>query len=74
VENGKNFPSPEVIQRIMDALNLDPQQFFLEQPAEHEQSIVFDKMEFLLEDLKHIKEQFNYEVERIIAHYCKGKG
>jgi transcriptional regulator with XRE-family HTH domain len=34
VEKGKNFPSPEVIQRLSDVLELLPYQLFLEQPAE----------------------------------------
>ena len=32
VENGKNFPSPEVVQKICDILNIQPYQLFLEQP------------------------------------------
>jgi transcriptional regulator with XRE-family HTH domain len=32
VENGKNFPSPEVIQSISDILELMPYQLFLEHP------------------------------------------
>jgi len=32
VENGKNFPSPEVIQHISDILELLPYQLFLEHP------------------------------------------
>jgi transcriptional regulator with XRE-family HTH domain len=34
VENGKNFPSPEVIQNISDSLEILPYQLFLEYPAE----------------------------------------
>jgi len=34
VENGKNFPSPEVIQSISDSLEILPYQLFLEYPAE----------------------------------------
>ena len=37
VENGKNFPSTEVIQKIVDVLNLLPYQLFLESPDSHEQ-------------------------------------
>lgn len=33
VENGKYFPSPEVIDKICSALNLLPYQLFLEQPV-----------------------------------------
>ena len=32
VENGKNFPSADVIQKIIDVLNLLPYQLFLESP------------------------------------------
>ena len=34
VENGKNFPSVEVIQKIIDVLGIMPYQLFLEQPSE----------------------------------------
>jgi len=34
VENGKNFPSPEIIQNISDNLEILPYQLFLEYPAE----------------------------------------
>jgi transcriptional regulator with XRE-family HTH domain len=34
VENGKNFPSPEVIQHISDSLEIFPYQLFLEYQAE----------------------------------------
>lgn len=33
VENGKNFPSPEVLQKIVDALGIFPYQLFLENPS-----------------------------------------
>ena len=32
IENGKNFPSLDVIQKIVDVLNLLPYQMFLETP------------------------------------------
>ena len=34
VENGKNFPSPEVIQRIIEVLDILPYQLFLEHHGE----------------------------------------
>jgi len=34
VENGKNFPSPEIIQHISDTLEIMPYQLFVEHPAE----------------------------------------
>ena len=32
VENGKYFPSPDVLQKMCDSLSLSPFQLFLEQP------------------------------------------
>lgn len=37
VENGKNFPSLDVIQKIVDVLNLLPYQLFLEIPQAQNQ-------------------------------------
>ena len=34
VENGKNFPSPEAIQRMIKVLNILPYQLFLEHPVD----------------------------------------
>jgi len=34
VENGKNFPSPDVLQRIIEVLDILPYQLFLEFPGE----------------------------------------
>jgi transcriptional regulator with XRE-family HTH domain len=33
VENGKNFPSPEVLERMTQVLHILPYQMFLESPA-----------------------------------------
>ncbi|MBR1722298.1 MAG: helix-turn-helix transcriptional regulator [Treponema sp.] len=38
VENGKNFPSADVIQKIIDVLNLLPYQLFLESPDNQKSS------------------------------------
>ena len=38
VENGKNFPSPEVLQKIIDVLNILPYQLFLELPTENKEN------------------------------------
>ncbi|MBR4322536.1 helix-turn-helix domain-containing protein [Treponema sp.] len=53
VENGKYFPSPDVLQRMCDSLELSPYQLFLEQPeisnlqnkAEYQQTIMSLKQE-----------------------------
>ena len=38
VENGKNFPSLEVLQKIIDVLNILPYQLFLELPTENNEN------------------------------------
>ena len=38
VENGKNFPSLEVLQKIIDVLNILPYQLFLEIPTENNEN------------------------------------
>jgi transcriptional regulator with XRE-family HTH domain len=68
VENGKNFPSPEVLQRIIDVLEVLPYQLFLEHPGkqktakQNEKSILFQELTFL-------KQQFSREFDRIIQKY-----
>ena len=49
VENGKNFPSVEVLQRIIDVLKIMPYQLFLEIPLENSENI---KSKQVLLDLK----------------------
>ena len=39
VENGKNFPSVEVLQKIADVLKILPYQLFLEVPLENSENI-----------------------------------
>jgi transcriptional regulator with XRE-family HTH domain len=62
VENGKNFPSPEVIQQIADALEVLPYQLFLEQPVEIAQS----QINTLIPELIRIKQQFVKDVGDLI--------
>jgi len=58
VENGKNFPSPEVIQNISETLELMPYQLFLEYPAEDipVNTVVFDLLEKKQKFIKEIRE------------------
>jgi transcriptional regulator with XRE-family HTH domain len=64
VENGKNFPSPEVIQHISDILELMPYQLFLEHPMEEmlNSSAVID-------DLMANKQRFIKEISELIKKY-----
>ncbi|MDR2716818.1 MAG: helix-turn-helix domain-containing protein [Treponema sp.] len=53
VENGKNFPSPEVIQQIADTLEVLPYQLFLEHPVETARP----NINILIPELMKIKQQ-----------------
>jgi len=68
VENGKNFPSPEVLQRIVNVLEILPYQLFLEQPGEI-RALKHDKKSMLLQELTFLKQQFCWEIDRIIQKY-----
>lgn len=49
VENGKNFPSVEVLQKITDVLNILPYQLFLELPTENNEN---EKSKQIIMELK----------------------
>ncbi|MDR2478452.1 MAG: helix-turn-helix domain-containing protein [Treponema sp.] len=68
VENGKNFPSPEVIQTIADALGVLPYQLFLEQPTESA-GIKPAKKAALVQELVNIKQQLVKQIDTIIEKY-----
>jgi transcriptional regulator with XRE-family HTH domain len=67
VENGKNFPSPEVIQNISETLELMPYQLFLEHPAEDVpvNAMVYDLLEKKQKFVKEIKELIKKYDERM---------
>ena len=68
VENGKNFPSAEVLQKMIDILEILPHQLFLEDPgilripSQEEKNILF-------QELTSLKQKFNYEFEKTIRKY-----
>ena len=64
VENGKNFPSPEIIQHISDILELMPYQLFLEHPVEE-----VPAAGKVLSDLMVIKQRFEKEINELIQKY-----
>jgi transcriptional regulator with XRE-family HTH domain len=66
VENGKNFPSPEVIQCISDTLGIMPYQLFMEYPTETEN---FEKGQEFIRELSLIKQRFVKEIDEIIRKY-----
>jgi len=63
VENGKNFPSPEVIQHISDILELMPYQLFLENPAEE------PPVNTVISDLIVIKQRLIKEISELVEKY-----
>jgi transcriptional regulator with XRE-family HTH domain len=66
VENGRNFPSPEVIQSISDTLGILPCQLFLESPAERED---LERGEEIIRDLTQVKQRLVKEVDDIIRKF-----
>jgi len=63
VENGKNFPSPEVIQNISDILDVMPYQLFLEYPTEDA------AVDTVISDLMLVKQRFIKEINGLIQKY-----
>lgn len=70
VENGKNFPSPEVIQRISDTLEISPYQLFLEHPVNLTGALPGEKI-VVIQELTHVKHKFIKEIDEIIQKYEK---
>ncbi|MDR1586039.1 MAG: helix-turn-helix domain-containing protein [Treponema sp.] len=68
VENGKNFPSPEVIQTILDTLEIMPYQLFLEQPIEIKTENKEKKIR-VVQELAGIKQKIIKEIDGIIEKY-----
>jgi transcriptional regulator with XRE-family HTH domain len=64
VENGKNFPSPEVIQNIADNLEIFPYQLFLEYPTEAPPPV-----NTMVLDLMGIEQRLVKEINDLIQKY-----
>jgi transcriptional regulator with XRE-family HTH domain len=71
VENGKNFPSPDVIQSILDILDIPPYHLFLEQPLEAGAG-KNPKKEILVQELMGIRQKLIGEIDAIIKKYESG--
>ena len=63
VENGKNFPSPEIIQQISDILGILPYQLFLEFPVETA------PVNNMVSELHGIKQRLIMEIDSLIQRY-----
>jgi transcriptional regulator with XRE-family HTH domain len=65
VENGKNFPSPELIQGISDTLDILPFQLFLEHPVEFSPNTGTEN-QLVIQELIRIKQKFVFEIDELI--------
>jgi transcriptional regulator with XRE-family HTH domain len=68
VENGKNFPSPDVIQTISNTLEIQPYQLFLEKPVEAGAG-KNQKKETIIQELMVIRQKLLHEIDFIIRKY-----
>jgi transcriptional regulator with XRE-family HTH domain len=68
VENGRNFPSPEVIQRMIDALEILPYQLFLEYPVDLSEAFQGAKT-LVIQELSQIRRKFVKDIDGIIEKY-----
>ena len=63
VENGKNFPSPEIVQYISDTLGILPYQLFIENPAETA------PLNTMVTELLAVKQRLANEIDTVIQKY-----
>ena len=68
VENGKNFPSLEVLQRIIDVLDILPHQLFLEYPNIFKTTNQ-EEIYVLFQELSYLKQSVNNEFDKTIQKY-----
>jgi transcriptional regulator with XRE-family HTH domain len=73
VENGKNFPSPEVIQKMSDVLEILPYQLFLEHPVNITGISAGEKI-VIIQELSYVKQQLIDEIDDLIRQYKKSQG
>jgi transcriptional regulator with XRE-family HTH domain len=72
VENGKNFPSPEVMQRIIKVLGILPYQLFLEQPS-GPKTANHDEKNILIQEITFLKQQLSREFDKVIQKHKHSK-
>jgi transcriptional regulator with XRE-family HTH domain len=68
VENGRNFPSPEVIQTIADTLGIFPYQLFLEYPEDIPPTLKDGKIN-VIQELTLVKQKFIKSIDETIQKY-----
>jgi len=70
IENGKNFPSLDVLQRIIDVLEILPYQLFNEFPGEAKMAKQ-DEINILYKELTLLKQHFNHEFDIALQKYTQ---
>jgi len=65
IENGKNFPSPEIIQQISDTLEILPFQLFIDHPVE------IAPLNTMVSELLTVKQRLIKEIDDLIQKYEK---
>jgi transcriptional regulator with XRE-family HTH domain len=70
VENGNNFPSPEVVQRMTDALGILPYQLFLEYQAEASGAVQGEKA-MIIHELAQGRQKILRDLDEIIEKYAQ---
>lgn len=63
VENGKNFPSPEIIQHISDILEILPYQLFIDHPT------AAAPLNTMVSELLIVKQRLMNEIDTLIQKY-----
>jgi transcriptional regulator with XRE-family HTH domain len=66
VENGKHFPSPELIQNISDCLGIFPYELFLEHPLEDPGAAGRESM---IQELAELRRKIIREINEAIEKY-----
>lgn len=72
VENGRNFPSPELIQRLSDCLEILPCQLFMEGQVPISPGNKAGDKDILIQEIIRLKQHFVAEIERIIEKFEGG--
>ena len=65
IENGKNFPSTEVIQKMVDVLNIMPYQLFLEKPESSNQATSRE----IVQLANNLKQDLTAQIDKFIEGY-----
>jgi transcriptional regulator with XRE-family HTH domain len=73
VENGKNFPSPELLQNIADSLGILPYQLFLEYPVAESSGGSYagssGEMESHIQELAELRRRLIGEIDAFMEKY-----